>query len=60
MDKAQKERLKIEKKATFVSKRFKTEYEAALQKEWVRKPVAYALYQTWKYYNTYEHERNTE
>ena len=35
-------------------KRFEKEYKKALENKWVIRPVAYALYQTWKYYDEKE------
>ena len=33
------------------------QYELALTLEYVRKPLAWALYQTWRYYDRKERER---
>ena len=30
---------------------FKGEYEKAVRQDWIRNPVAYALYQTWKHFD---------
>lgn len=34
------------------------EYERAMESKWIRKPISYALYQTWKWCDTYEKDRN--
>lgn len=38
-------------------KRLTKEYDAAVLKKSVRKPLSYALYHTWKWADTYEKER---
>jgi hypothetical protein len=37
-----------------VVKRFLETYEKAKKNEFVNKPISYALYQTWKWADTYE------
>lgn len=36
------------------------EYRKAQSHEWVAKPLAYALYQVWKYFDAYEKPRTAE
>ena len=49
---------KIEiRKMTNAITHFKKEYEKALSLGFVQKPISYALYQTWKYYDVYETPR---
>ena len=38
-------------------KRLKEEYDRAVKMEFVRKPMAWALYYTWKYYDVKEKDR---
>ena len=38
--------------------RFYKEYQRAKDNPIVKKPIAYALYQTWKYVNYHEKERS--
>lgn len=40
-----------------VVKRLTREYNKVKDKQHIRKPIAYALYQTWKFVNIYEKER---
>ena len=40
--------------------RLRKEYKAALEYDFVFKPLAYALYQTWKYYDVNETPRKTK
>lgn len=40
-----------------VVKRLTKEYNKVKDKPKVKKPIAYALYQTWKFVNIYERER---
>lgn len=37
--------------------KLKEEYDKALEMKFIIKPLAYALYQTWKYYNRNEAPR---
>ena len=41
-----------------VIKRLKQEYEHALRQSWINKPLAYALYEVWKYVNMTEKDRS--
>lgn len=48
---------KDELKLEYAIKRLKKEYEKALKLKFIHKPLAYAIYQTWKYYDVYEKGR---
>lgn len=41
-------------------KRFLENYEKAKNKEFVNKPISYALYQTWRWADTYERPRKRQ
>lgn len=41
-----------------VIKRLKQEYEHAQRQSWINKPLAYALYEVWKYVNMTEKDRS--
>ena len=42
------------------TKMLEEEYRKALAQVWVGKPMAYALYQVWKYFDTHEKSRLAE
>lgn len=43
-----------------VIKRITREYNKVKDKQHIKKPIAYALYQTWKFVDIYEKERKTD
>ncbi len=45
---------------TTAIKRLEQNYEKTKAADWVRKPIARALYLTWKWADTYEKERSNE
>ena len=47
-------------KYSTIMARLAKEYEHALVTKWVRKPLSYALFQTWRWCDTYEKERDSK
>ncbi len=45
-------------KVSTVVKRFTENFEKAAQRDSINKPISYALYQTWKWADTYEKPKN--
>lgn len=50
--------LKNDMKYQHAIRRLKKNYEKAIQEDYIRKPMAYALYQTWKHYDRSEVEKD--
>lgn len=52
--------MKAEKQLYDAMGRVAIEYQCAVEKEHIKKPLSYALYQVWKYYDERETKRKCE